>query len=1397
MTCTNYARGIYLSNDDVEDVVLELKKTNQSSYTKELDGYAREAIVLHNRAMNMQIKLNAGVITYYESGSSDLNSDIVTDIDISEDGTITIELLNGLPIRYKETTEGLQSYGRTSSDLERAIINTPRYEEDIESLFNVDSNGETVDEAIGSSDILNERIDLVQNKLAEIDRNSANGHWDAEHSAHLQNLSRKMQKLVKELSVMKITVTKDIAKNILEPVGEFNPVTGQIRVATADISEIARNRFIMSNEEALVHETVHAYIRTLFNKQLGVLGQDVKDDLYTLYRTAKKQLTYKDFLPEDEGPYNEAEIQKAKDMYKYIFEGKIDDSTVIDANRRIQEFFAYGLTNKYVKNALANVDTKYDNSSEQGDSVISRLFYKAMKALQDFLHNINVKRGRGKNIDAELTRLAVKLGEINYTKANLVKENAGVRVDKKFSEWMNNTADKADDLIHGVVNNSLEKLNLKAKDVKESGKLTKDQEIENQKTLHKLFEYAQGEMKKATDKTKGRMYRTWHFTKALPALTKIYSTISDKDTDEYIKYRINLDTAMREAGGKYYKLLQDLIADFSSGRKTLIEITDRTMMFKSHLDRMRDMYVKGTMADIAVGFTKIDIFSNKNLKYNKALNKVVLRSDFQAVSTDAEVLKYYIDEPSKLDKDIKDLENDIMNINYNEKLIGSTMIKDAKSVAKYMRTKKGLRSNAENIARHFGTRYSIPYGENSYDKSYSIEDTSMLIDKLISLYALKDTSPEYKNNIKELIDIDANGVSSFLLLAKGMNKTSKYDWGLHGVVQEMVKGELHERNDANKDLVYAPLDAYTLKKMKDLGYKLDGPMHKDDADISEIKYGVYYNDNAGITSRVDGAFGLQRLQVKGLLLSQKIKQDNPALSENSLRKKISDAIKYAARNGKNEQMYPVYNLDGNIIDFRYENTLEDKEKYIDLEQRGTDLLSRTFGRKNTQVETDTNNEELIDLIYKDKYETLKKMNKDGSTKDMLDKEFVRVYASETMKTKAELKQLGADESGRYSVQSEGEELWGLLPPATRKYIIRKNRLEDIKRNPGNQDPEPRKEIYIRKDLMKQLFGYNEASISNIKFIKNLPVKQQRYVRLAEQYAMALMAITKSMVVIKLPKTIIGNILSNAKFLFFSGMPISDALKYLILSKKSLDKWKKDEKRRRDLERKIEMHEGIKKAKLEKELADLTVELKSNPLVPLIEAGLYQTIVEDVNLEEDNNIIVNKIEREFYDSAIGENKVIKDIVNNMFLTRNSALGKALLNITQESDLHFRAATYWYAIENGTDKKQALRDVTDNFINYSKIINSKYVKWLDKLGPQAFYKYFANIQRVNLKLIKNNTAKVIADSAGKTFFDLPNDTLESSMFSSWSRRLNPFNWINNTVGLIENSVDVPITQLVDGY
>ena len=1401
MECTRYAAGMYLGEKDVEKVISKVRKKYPHASMSELEAMAIDAMVRHNQATSMNSKLG-GRLMYYRGDVGYAAG--IKSLEVTNKG-VQVELDNGESFHFVEDTYGeMWSGDYRSDDMTNVWHSTPRSGN---SLHNIEASEETVEKVFSGVELDSGTVDNIMSKMAELDQNATNSDWDAEHSNYLRDVVKEFVDAGVNAGGMEVKVTKNIVKALREPLAEYNPnkpAGSKIRIATADISEQVRNRLIMSNQEALTHEVTHAVLDFALDNNLDVVGQDIKTDIRKLYRQAKEQLTYEDLLPEN--PTN-AEVEKAKEMYAYIFEGKLDNNTVADAQRRLKEFLAYGTTNKHFKKAIDGLPlatkkmeiTKYD-------SWVERTVKTIINAVQKFVATLNHKKNRADTVGEELTRLTYKLVSTQQKYATKAKQNTRKPINEKISEEVSKQIDKIDAHVKDGVETALEKIGL-GKDSKYTDKDIEDKILE----LDKLTEAFK----------KGSWMKKTMLVPQIIATTKLIMVEADKHNvrpDIYAAWSRTL-SYMDNTG---FQFIKDLAADFSAGRKTLEQVTDMAMQVKTHLDRYREANYIGTLKDVYSAFAKVNLNKRANRKYAIALNKVVLRGDLQAVTTSSRELKRLLTDEQYAAAKIAKLEGEINQLEYDGELgpanVGQDMVDKTKELAKYIVTGKGLRTNAENIARNFGTWNAVGYEVNAIP-DYSIAAVAKQVDKLASLYALQLVDEQHKADMVELIDKDKDGVNKYLEIAKGAQYATYEDWLLSGNAQDRAKGQLHEKTNGDSDIQYAPLaDA---RKMKELGYRLIRKINTDTSDKIDTVYGMYVSNEVGLTKRVDGTLGLQRVKVPGLLLSEKVRLEYEGLSPANLAKKVREAIVESTKVGKHDEMTPVYNDQGMIIDYKYEYTIDDKEKYLDMEQRGTELLARAFGQKGTQFRTDADNRTLIDILYKDydKLDTSGKWDKD--TRHL----YVKVEAVNrghlTKKEKASGKIFSDDNV--YTARTQGEELWGLLPPDARKYIIKKNRQMDLAKLAKKKKVkvselteadiieagiEDRKEIYIRKDMIKQVFGYDEMSIADSKLFKHLPEPYKRKIRLAGRLWANFIEVAKTSVVVKLPRTVVGNILSNAKFMYYGGIPFKKSVELLLLSKKSLDKWKEDEALARKLERQIDSVEGSKKAKLEKRLADVRAEMNDNPLKPLMDEGMYQTIVEDVALDDSNNKIVNWAEDKL-DALVGDKKVVEELIHTVVLSRKSTLGQIALAVTAESDLHFRAATYWYGKEQiNNDKKlsskekkekmdKLMRDVRDNFINYSKVINSRFIQWLDRVGMEPFWKYFANIQRVNLKLARTRATRVVGDMTAEKMLDIPAGTLDSSIVLRWGKRLNPTNWFNNVEGLVEGATEVPLVNVIEGW
>ncbi len=1291
---------------------------------------------------------------------------------------------------------------------------------------------EYIDRQFMDADTINDTVHNIQLAMQKADQDAMGGDWDADHSSALKGVVTELQRLSKTIADMKILTTKEAVERIVEPIGEYNPnaLDNKIRLIRGSLGEETRNKFTMTNEEAMTHELIHAALDWIFNTKDKTAGQHLKLQIRALYKHASKVVTVEDFMPEHRGVYTEIEKQKAQERYDYIFGTDGEIQTVADADARLQEFMAYAMTNKELGYALSQKLPEVALKEKiEGENLLQTLSRWIWNAFQKFV--TKHKKIKGENLLEEATKLVYAMTAVQDRYASKAAQMQGMPLDEKIMGMVNKQTDKLDELLGKPVDWILEKtIGEDTGTTTPNSKHTKaeiNKIIQNTPELRKMSVSNDPVVQMAY---KSEFIREWiadeidagRKVAAATYVAKLGEALAKnapRETDGFIMkmYKMtatlknirHMNKVMKRTTGNdglanvQSKLLQQMgmgedsfgakvMADFVAGRSTLVKVADMTMQFRSHIDRLRMQNFEGVLEDLKNAFTKLKINDKKAKKYREALESAVLTTDLQAVGLGMsmdEVVKL-IKSDTRIDVEIAKVASELDKAGAYESEIWQ---REAKSVAQFMVTGTGLRSNARNIVNMYGHAQSYPEGIGNPHK-----DSEQAINKLITLYALKESTG--RAELAELIAQDPDGVKTYMETARGMITSTEEEMEQGGEHENFVKGQTNDRLDPNKDIQYAPM--YNRADMEAQGYKFVKRMDIAPGDYDKTPYGMFYSNNAGIGKRVDGAVSLQRRNVPGLLLSDKVRMSNPHLKDNALWDVINKETKKAIdtyRNTGNVDMQPVYTPMGDIKDFRYVISKEDKISKLGMGVNGVEKLGRSFGQVGTMTMTNIQNRELLDIIRKDSSnrDTSDDMYKNNAHLyikiqpkefDLTDEERTAAYKDGSLKL---------DDKGKYGYKTEGEEMWGLLPPDARNYIIDKNRDEDWAANTDpnikdKRDIKPRREIYVRRDLINQLFAYNEPSIMDIKKIGKMPLKVSpkvdRNVRIAENYIKAFVGLLKSNVVVKMPSTIYGNIMSNAKFLVYAGMSPRKAIDYLWLSRKSLAQWKVDEREVHRYERLIASVGESEKGKYRKLLVETQSRMNDNPLRPLMDAGLFQSIVEGASLSDEENNVVSKAIDDQVTRFIPAGSLLHEAVQTVFLTKKSTLGRFMVALTQESDFHFRAATYWDGISKGTPEAEVMREVTENFVNYTRVINSKFIQWLERMGPEAFWKYWSNIQRVQLNRLRKNAFRILMDRTAQHFGLSPDAGIfHSNIFQSLGRRLSPIDSLTN---LFRGGSDAPI-------
>lgn len=1275
--------------------------------------------------------------------------------------------------------------------------------------------------------------DNVNNALKELDKTNFGEDLDTEWSEELDSTLAAITAMVGDIGKAELKIKKTTLERAAK--GQFNPNTGEIEVKLDNLGTgtEARNKFTMTNQEVYVHEVVHAVVDYAFEEENLKAGKNTDlvnliSESKRLYNIARKNTSWRDLLVDISYPTKQ-EIADAKERYEYIFNNPHGNG--------LHEFMAHLLTNKQFAKAMsqveAGVQTKDARTAARKAADIKEgkgitradesadMITKIQAYFRGLLNSIlGFATAREGNITDAGSKLIFKIVQANVRAADTVSDNQVIKIAQKSATFLEKQLDKVNETLNKVdeklqkpiedaVNAALGRLNTKA-----SKRRLKEEVARQKAKFYKQVKADTEEKRKAVEvqadiaaTAAAEEYIAKEGLRVMAAISKASKKIKEQSAKEEaapkskiygvdpfksmlgIPRKLLLLNSLRKVSkGTYgadlaevyaaeYKKLYDkldimqgsflasILEDYYEKDDLYNEITDAILALTHKVDGEREAIYEGVLADVGSWFGDIKIHSKPYKGFDAAMTDVILRTDIQALDVDAKGLLGLLTNPDKIEARIVSLKDKLTK----------EQVEDAVSTAEYLATGVGTVSNATNIARGFG------HGKVKATDQVSA-DLVGDIDSLVSLIALQKASKDSKSTMVDFLtgkgydeyiaalekrlgsklrvsntnklteseykDQIFAGVDQMIGHARGMQNGSAIE--MKDDPHNIIKGYMKETYDKRVTLGFFPMD---MRKEKEIeGYEFIRTTESLASGSKPIGMFIIKDTNV---KKVNGALGLQSSGQRGATLWDSILADNPGIDNFQARamfkKELDKAIEVYAGKDRSKKMFPVYNENGDIINFRATMHNDDKHKLLKVEERASQNLARSYGTTSGAAKTARHNEGIVTRLFEDFNE-----NYVGNEADYV------TIEPDTV--------LGADNYGLVSeseVESEVgySKMWARLPQSTKDKATKL--FGDGK-------------IIIRKDLILPMFGYDEVTAANSSFGEKLSAKNRRRLRAIEQGIQDTMQIAKANIVIKTTGVIIGNLTSNAKILFYLGVNPIKGTKLMLLAQKELTRYEDNKKELARLER--EALSGINSHATR--IRALKTEIARNSVDPLIQAGLYQSVVEDVSYKTDTN----RVSEWFNDKRDKHvtNETANTALQYLFLTEKTKPYQTLLKVTQVSDFYFRYAQYYDAIENkGHSTEKAMRDVTDNYINYEAPLN-KYVKYGDRMGPFFFITYFTRIQKVIRKIVKSNPGRVGLDIAQQFITSDQADILDTSfMDASVVDHYNPFKIFGNLWQVISPS------------
>jgi hypothetical protein len=657
-----------------------------------------------------------------------------------------------------------------------------------------------------------------------------------------------------------------------------------------------------------------------------------------------------------------------------------------------------------------------------------------------------------------------------------------------------------------------------------------------------------------------------------------------------------------------------------------------------------------------------------------------------------------------------------------------------------------------NIVRGIGT-----------NQRFEIDDTLLAnVKELATLNAVRYTNQEYRNTLAELLKTEYEGVKRVANIYEAFKNDSSN--------KLFSKDPIHMIDGYSKELfddtvVQAVVPISRKQEMEDAGYRYVGKLPKHASIVDGDALGVFISEGYTKVERLRGAVNLGGLSAKGSSLKEQKYNENPvlagALFERDLIRLQRASNKIAIEMTKSSYdpakhvtgVSPVYDNMGEVTDFRYVASKRNKEEWLGQNLKVSEVLARSMGSVVDKTHKEVQNKRVLEFLKK------------------------------TMEEQWEGGELGKDTITKFTLigprvaDRKMRETYQMLPSNIREWVSNR----------------PDQTLAVPSELLNILFGYPHMSLANIEVLKQLPKLISSVVKIAENFWFDFIKILKSTILIRIPQILITNIISNAIYVMNTGtLSIPELVRMHSESYRDVKEYMNNHKEAVRLsvmikELQAQYNRAGNKPAITAKISSLKAALeikerhmKSSKIHELVEAGMFQTVVEDV---ETSSLNTNNKITSFLDEVTGKLPgVIREPARILYLSDSTAYAKISKEFLQLSDLMARDMVNrrqkvlemqqadgkkplpreflsWYEETYHTElnpqqrlvgevrevflkkaKESRHYNLLKSFINYNQP-NGRFEEWLNRAGLFMFTKYVKNIQRIITQTSVNHPVKTI--------------------------------------------------------
>jgi hypothetical protein len=1053
----------------------------------------------------------------------------------------------------------------------------------------------------------------------------------------------------------------------------------QMKGTAPVVSGMLANGIRMSSQEVLAHELVHTVTAWALTEH-----SPSQRDILRLWKLARTKVTVEDFMEDPaldpKDPSYPIEYAAAKARHDHIFRPKSLDAS--GASNHLAEFVAMGKTNERFRKVLAGQVFSTNVLSEgwnEGDTFLDKLT-RVFAKMMEYLSSL-LAGNSSRSMDV---RLDILVNELVGLEA---------RQKSKLVQAMNTVTSISNPFLEKTVSIMSSGL----------GKLAETSLVQNSKSqlvqgVGKLIQFSR--------------------INAPGVLIETLEEVQAKYT------------------GTKYGLIQHLITEAKGSTKSNQRFTVLNRMANRMVDQMR----KHTSNIVSEVITR-DYLTPLNSKIKKAITKVFLKLDVSSLLDSyslAEISAFLNSDGLALQVELDARIAALSKYGINETFYR----KAARSLGYYLANEAGLEHhtllNAHNIVHLQGTSYS-----SNLTEAEALEAVKE-IDALATLYGISFTNYGTLDLAKGVFDAemaanpDSNGILTTLVVHSELKDKALQDIFGNDPTQ-MVKGY-------TKDILnpYTAIRISTLSREEELtkqGFvRQRSPISRDSTDPQNDEEMFFYvNKNGAPAGYNSGALSITSMNHMGSTLvdiHRELDTYSPvqaaALDSHIMRKakqgKIHDmfnsAVPEASTASRENVTIPIISPEGKVTGYRYIMNGYTKDTVLERNNNFNDVMGAMAGSIVDKVNSKESNKNII-IALRD--------------------QFKEDYAAKS----AMYVNIGPD-----VLDPEMREVYYLLPESTKRII---------------KEVWDSNSMLVRKDLVPLVFGYRKATVSDMFNVPEkemglihrnavktaymlLGVRAPNKLRMLEKGTMEVAKIVKDIIVVKMGTVTAANIVSNTLLLKILGLSLGDIITWQGEAINGMWKYQKDLRERDNLQVELMVAKrGVsgtavsiaKVRRMEDRIAELSFDLLSNPVHELVENGVMQSIIEDINPEEDEYSYKSQLTTKMEGVMSHLNPTVKSMLKNVAMTQDTKVYQFMNNAVKMSDFVARYALhkhYTTRTENPLSKAESIEKVVHMFIDYD-LPSHKYIQYGNDAGLFWFTKYKLRVQRVILEVLSENTAATI--------------------------------------------------------